>query len=264
MRAQMEQLEARIKELEGRQTKHDPPQAAAAMHPPEIKGASDTTIAAAQVPASGAQHDGMSTGTPQLQIRGFADVNFLASNERGKTSTFALGQLDLFITSQLSDKFSVLAELILEANQRNEFSTEIHRLLLKYQLNDYFNFSAGRYHTSIGYYNTAYHHGSWFATAADRPFIFAFEGKGGILPLHNVGLTATGRIPSLPFGLHYVAEIGNGRASRSRLDRAVQTSVDENNGKAFNLGLFARPSSIPGFQTGPGLASLGTARRARR
>ena len=250
MLAQMEQLEARIKELEGRQAKHDPPQAAAAMHPSESKGGPDTTIAAAQVPASDAQHDAMLTGTPHLQIQGFADVNFLASNEKGKTSTFALGQLDLFITSQLSEKFSVLAELILEANQRNEFSTEIHRLLLKYQLNDYFNFSAGRYHTSIGYYNTAYHHGSWFQTAADRPFIFAFEGKGGILPLHNVGLTATGRIPSLPFGLHYVAEIGNGRASRSRLDRAVQTSVDENNGKAFNLGLFARPSSIPGFQTG--------------
>ena len=250
MRAQMEQLEARIKELEGRQAKRDPPLAAAAMHPPESKGVHDTTIAAPQVPASDVQHDAMSTGTPHLQIQGFADVNFLASDEKGKTSTFALGQLDLFITSQLSEKFSVLAELILEANQRNEFSTEIHRLLLKYHPNDYFSLSAGRYHTSIGYYNTAYHHGSWFATAADRPFIFAFEGKGGILPLHNVGLSATGRIPSLPFGLHYVAEIGNGRASRSRLDRSVQTTVDENNGKAFNLGLFARPSSIPGFQTG--------------
>ena len=250
MRAQMEQLEARIKELEGRQAKHDPPQAAAAMHPTESKGGPDTTIATAQVPASDAQHDAMLTGTPHLQIQGFADVNFLASNEKGKTSTFALGQLDLFITSQLSEKFSVLAELILEANQRNEFSTEVHRLLLKYHPNDYFSLSAGRYHTSIGYYNTAYHHGSWFATAADRPFIFAFEGKGGILPLHNVGLSATGRIPHSPFGLRYVAEIGNGRASRSRLDQAVQTAVDENNGKAFNLGLFARPSSIPGFQTG--------------
>src|SRR5207237_7704737 len=141
-----------------------------------------------------------------------------------------LGQMDLFITSQLSEKFSVLAELILEANQRNEFSIEIHRLLLKYQFNDYFNLSAGRYHTAIGYYNTAYHHGSWFQTAADRPFIFAFESMVGILPLHNVGLSVTGRIPRAPFGLRYVAEIGNGRASRSPLDRAVQTAVDENNG----------------------------------
>jgi hypothetical protein len=161
-----------------------------------------------------------------------------------------LGQLDLFITSRLSEKFSVLGELIVEAGQNNEFSFEIHRLLLRYAHNDYFNFSAGRFHSAIGYYNTAYHHGSWFQTAANRPFIFAFESKGGILPLHNVGLSITGRIPSAPFGLRYVAEIGNGRASRSPLDRAVQTSVDENNGKAFNLGIFARPKSLPGFQTG--------------
>jgi hypothetical protein len=70
------------------------------------------------------------------------------------------------------------------------------------------------------------------------------------LPLHNVGLSITGRIPSAPFGLRYVAEIGNGRASRSPLDRTVQTAVDENNGKAFNLGIFARPKELPGFQTG--------------
>jgi hypothetical protein len=189
-------------------------------------------------------------GPPRLQIQGFADVNFRATSEKGRTNSFALGQLDLFITSRLSEKFSVLGELIIEAGEDNAFSFEIHRLLLRYTPNDSFNLSVGRYHTAIGYYNTAYHHGSWFQTAANRPFIFAFEGKGGILPLHNVGVTATGRIPSAPFGLRYVAEVGNGRATRSPLDRAVQTAVDENNGKAFNLGIFARPKSVPGLQTG--------------
>jgi hypothetical protein len=189
-------------------------------------------------------------GTPHLQIQGFADFNFRASNEKGKTSSFSLGQLDLFITSQLSEKFSVLSELILEAGEDNAFTFEAHRLLLKYSLSDYLNLSAGRYHTAIGYYNTAYHHGSWFQTAANRPFLFTFESKGGILPLHNVGVTATGRIPSAPLGLRYVAEIGNGRASRSPQARPVQTAVDENNGKSFNLGVFARPSQVPGLQTG--------------
>jgi hypothetical protein len=177
-------------------------------------------------------------------------MNFRVSDQKGTTNAFVLGQLDLFLTSRLSEKFSVLGELIVEAGKNNEFSFEIHRLLLRYAHNDYFNFSAGRFHSAIGYYNTAYHHGSWFQTAANRPFIFAFESKGGILPLHNVGLSITGRIPSAPFGLRYVAEIGNGRASRSPIDRAVQTSVDENNGKAFNLGIFARPKTLPGFQTG--------------
>jgi hypothetical protein len=185
-----------------------------------------------------------------MQIQGFADVNYRATSEKGKTNTFALGQLDLFITSRLSDKFSVLSELILEAGEDNAFTFEVHRLLLKYSLNDYFNMSAGRYHSAIGYYNTAYHHGSWFQTTANRPFLFAFESKGGILPLHNVGFSATGRIPSAPFGLRYVAEIGNGRAYRSPQARPVQSAVDENNGKSFNLAVFARPPELPGLQTG--------------
>src|SRR5947209_9791775 len=251
MRAQIDALEARIKEIEAKQAAQSNSQQQTAQAAP-----TRASIAANSSPASAApadehsQHEDMPNGRPNLQIQGFADVNYHVSDQKGTTNSFALGQLDLFLTSRLSEKFSVLGELIIEAGQDNAFSFEIHRLLLRYTPNDYFNFSAGRYHTAIGYYNTAYHHGSWFQTAANRPFIFAFESKGGILPLHNVGLSVTGRIPRAPFGLRYVAEIGNGRASRSPLDRAVQTAVDENNGKAFNLGVFARPKTIPGFQTG--------------
>jgi len=36
-----------------------------------------------------------------------------------------------------------------------------------------------RYHTAIGYYNTAYHHSTWFQTTTGRPFLFEFEDKGG-------------------------------------------------------------------------------------
>src|SRR5256714_4281039 len=139
---------------------------------------------------------------PRMQIQGFADVDFRASNQKGATNAFNLGQLDLFLTSRLTDKFSVLSELIIEAQRDNTFRFEIHRLLLRYAPNEYFNLSAGRYHTAIGYYNTAYHHGSWFATAANRPFLFAFEGQGGPLPLDKPGLSSSGRTPlgSLGFG----------------------------------------------------------------
>jgi hypothetical protein len=251
MRSQIAALETRIREIEARQAEGNSQQQQTAQAvPANATIAASPTGAATGHPADMSDHDEMSSGTPRLQIQGFADMNFRASDQKGATNAFVLGQLDLFLTSRLSEKFSVLGELIVEAGKDNEFSFEIHRLLLRYAHNDYFNFSAGRFHSAIGYYNTAYHHGSWFQTAANRPFIFAFESKGGILPLHNVGLSITGRIPSASLGLRYVAEIGNGRASRSPLDRAVQTSVDENNGKAFNLGIFARPKSLPGFQTG--------------
>jgi hypothetical protein len=258
MRAQIADLEARLRQLEARQaqgagTGQQTAQAAPVLANVNVNAAESEPAEAAPGHAAAqhdADHEHMPGGTPRMEIQGFADVNFHASNQRGTTNSFSLGQLDLFMTSRLSEKFSVLGELIVEAGQDNRFTFEIHRLLLRYAPNDYLNLSAGRYHTAIGFYNTAYHHGSWFQTAVNRPFIFAFESKGGILPLHNVGVSATGRIPSGSLGLHYIAEVGNGRASRSRLDAAVQTAVDDNNGKSFNLGLFSRPKSLPGFQTG--------------
>jgi hypothetical protein len=263
MREQIAALETRVRELEARQPAQASPATAAGASAAETTkadagaqpvspdaGAQPSSPAAAHAAMQHGAHDPDQAGLPRLQLQGFADVDLRASSQKGSHTSFALGQLDLFITSRLSEKFGVLSELIVEANQQNEFSFEIHRLLLQYTPNDYLQLGAGRYHTAIGFYNTAYHHGSWFQTAANRPFIFAFESKGGILPLHNVGVQATGRVPRAPWGLHYVAEVGNGRASRSPLAQAVQTAVDENNRKAFNLGLFARPNSVRGLQAG--------------
>lgn len=257
MREQIAALESRVRELEARQpaqpapaTETTKPDAAVTKTGAEAKHVSHDASAAHGAAGQHGDHDAEQTGAPHLQIQGFADVDLRASNEKGSHTSFALGQLDLFITSRLSEKFDVISELIVEADERNEFTFEIHRLLLQYTPNDYLRLGVGRYHTAIGFYNTAYHHGSWFQTAADRPFIFAFESKGGILPLHNVGLQATGRVPRAPWGMRYVAEVGNGRASRTPLDAPVQTSSDENNRKAFNLGLFVRPKSARGLQAG--------------
>jgi len=121
--------------------------------------------------------------------------------------------LNLLITSKISDRLSMLTEAVVEADSAtNQFGIELERMLLNYDDSDYFKVGFGRYHTAIGYYNTAHHHSSWMQTAVDRPFLFSFEDRGGILPIHNVGITTTGRIPSGPLGLHYVAEVGNGRA----------------------------------------------------
>jgi len=257
MLRRIEDLERRIRELEAKESQTTARSSGAAMTAeiaetaaPPVTNAAAIQIGNGQGQGGHASHQDLPTGTPRLQIQGFADVNLRATDEKGRNNSFSLGQLDLFLTSRLSEKFSVLSELILDAGEDNAFTFEIHRLLLKYTHNDYFTMSAGRYHTGIGFYNTAYHHGSFFQTTANRPFLFAFESRGGILPLHNVGLSIGGRIPSAPLGLRYVAEIGNGRASRSPLARPVQSAADENNGKSFNLGLFARPSQVPGLQTG--------------
>ena len=185
-----------------------------------------------------------------MQIRGFADTDLTGSSMKGFHTSFSLGQVNLFITSDLSDKLKFLSEVVFEAGPDNAFGVDIERLLLTYRFNKYFNLAVGRYHTSIGYYNTAYHHSTWLQTTTGRPFLFRFEDQGGILPIHNVGASLSGRIPSGRLGLHYIAEVGNGRASSSPQSEPVQNEVDENTHKAFNFQVFARPEAIPGLQTG--------------
>ena len=142
--------------------------------------------------------------------------------------------------------------LALAADQAgvDRIGVDLERLLLRYAPNDYFNLSIGRYHTGIGYYSTAFHHSAWMQTTVGRPLLFEFEDTGGILPIHNVGLSATGRIPSGALGLRYIAEIGNGRTSRSPLLVTVQNKQDENNGKSVNVGLLSRPKALSGFEAG--------------
>src|ERR1035437_2822107 len=205
--------------------------------------------------------DRMDLSKTLLRIRGFGDISLHGDSMKGDTTSFSLGQLDLFVTSDVSEKFKFLSEIVFEAGpnnfygqvsgSENSFGVDIERYLLQYSHNDYFNISAGRVHTAIGYYNTAYHHSTWLQTTTGRPFLFDFEDHGGILPIHMVGVSASGQIPSGQLGLHYVAEVGNGRESRSPLqEEPVQNEVDDENHKAYNVAVFARPEALRGFQTG--------------
>lgn len=192
-----------------------------------------------------------------LRIRGFGDMSLVGGSEKGQTTSFSLGKLNLFMTSDMSERFKFLTEIVFEGgpamnddNRSNVFGVDVERMLLQYTYNDYFHLLMGRNHTSIGYYNTAYHDSAWFETAIAPPFLFTYEDRGGILPIHIVGVSATGLIPSGSWGLHYIAEVGNGRASLLPTSEPVQNVVDENNHKAVNLALFARPVAVPGMQVG--------------
>jgi len=78
--------------------------------------------------------------------------------------------------------------------------------------------------------------------------MFSDEDNGGILPVHQVGVTVQGEIPSGSLGLHYIGEIANGRAfSMSSTD--VQNFADRDNMKAVNgeryaIAVFAAPSRV--------------------
>lgn len=247
----IDQLETRVAQLEGARQGAPVAEATPDRHqanvPPEHE---------AEQPTERTEPDRMDLSKTLLRIRGFGDISLHGDNQKGSTTSFSLGQLNLFVTSDISDKFKFISEIVFEAGttpngSNNAFGVEAERYLLQYSPNDHFSLAVGRYHTAIGYYNTAYHHSSWLQTTTGRPFLFAFEDEGGILPIHNVGVSASGLIPSGGLGLHYIAELGNGRASRHRLtDDPAQNEVDENNHKTFNLALFVRPEAVQGLQVG--------------
>src|SRR5437660_268200 len=243
----VEQLEARVTQLEAAR------QGRPAVAPTLVTQQASTpaepeTETQAEQPS---EPERMDLSKTLLRMRGFGDITLHGDNHKGDTTSFSLGQLNLFVTSDVSEKFKFLTEIVFEAGPDNAVGVDVERMLLEYSPNDYFNLAIGRYHTAIGYYNTAYHHSSWLQTATGRPFLFEFEDQGGILPIHNVGLSASGLIPSAGLRLHYVAELGNGRSWRNPVtNEPVQNEVDENTYKAFNLALFARPDVVHGLQVG--------------
>ena len=192
----------------------EPAAAPAAAPSPDAAPSSDSGTA-------GMDHMMEIPGGPILHIRGFFDFDFdkgmAAENLQyplGATSnsTFRAGEFDLFMTSQLSDNLSFLTEFVASSDQTNAFGIDMERFQLTYRPSKYFEISGGRFHTDIGYYNTAFHHGTWFSTATGRPFMYYFEDSGGPLPVHELGITTTGYIPSGKMDLHWTAEIGNGSA----------------------------------------------------
>lgn len=209
---------------------------------------------------------------PNLQFHGFGDIDYVAANRSaninaqttgvnynnpggsaaGSYNSFLLGEFDLFLTSQLAENLSVLNETVIGAGSDNEWGLDIERLELQWRPKDWFNVDVGRFHTALGYYNTAFHHGTWFQTAVARPSFLEYEDSGGLLPVHTVGLSINGNIPSGKWNLAYFIEVGNGRAYTTH-GNPVQNIIDGNGFKAVNFSLLAKPDWFPGGQFGAGI-----------
>jgi len=192
---------------------------------------------------------------PSLSIGGFADVEYQVESFRpdgpGNNSTwnfFSLGDLDIFLTSQLSDRVSFLTEILIEFEDQGRNIVDVERLLLKYEYADWLNGLVGRGHTPIGYWNTNYHHGAWLQTTVERPLLFQFEDENGILPLHFVGLEVSGRTIDTEFAsFDYTALVSNGRG---RTTEAIQLGDDINDEKMWAVRIGAQPGAIEGLSIG--------------
>jgi hypothetical protein len=192
-----------------------------------------------------------------MKIRGYADVSFGKPPQeklpegglQNSKDSFQIADFHLFVTAKLSDDWSFLSELLITSDFTNEASAELDRMYFQYNPNKYLRVGLGKFNTSIGYYLNQFHRAKFYQTATGRPLMFSDEDNGGILPVHQIGVSFQGEIPSGALGLHYIGEIANGRSFNEN-SAEVQNFADGNNGKAVNLGLFIRPDAAPGLDAG--------------
>ncbi len=205
---------------------------------------------------------------PEMKFRGFADVQYVIANQnlavttnspgsmtpatQGGNDTFTLGLMDLFVTSRITEKWSYLAEIGFQADTNsNSIGVDLERTQISFMPSDKFSVNIGRSHAMLGYYNTAFHHGTWFQTTILRPRFFEFEDQGGPLPIHNVGIEAMGTAPSGKLGFHWFGEVGNGKQTYDLQAGPDPANVlGDHTGKSTNVGFFVRPEKFSGLQAG--------------
>ena len=182
---------------------------------------------------------------PEFNFMGFGDISYITRDDNDQGG-FMVGQAVAHMSAYLGPRLSVFGEFSLTARD-TQYSSEVERLIVKYEFSDQFKLSAGRYHTPIGYWNSAFHHGAWLQTTVSRPEMIKFGSK--IVPIHFVGALLEGNIPGNSLGLSYMAGIGNGR--HANIARSGDAG-DINGDNAWMVQLNTAPDRYFGLHAGVG------------
>jgi hypothetical protein len=84
-----------------------------------------------------------------VEFHGFSDFDYgkawfekpPPAGLKGSTKSFNIGDFDLYTNTRLSDRWSMLGEMLVSSDFSNEFGVEMDRLLLTYKRNQYFKIS---------------------------------------------------------------------------------------------------------------------------
>lgn len=234
---QNEELRARVVDLE--QAAGD-----AALVEEELAEAEESDERLAKIPGIGFSYGDV---TGQMKIFGDLDFGYADPAPEGEGDNhFGVGVLDFFLTAEVGDHFQILSETKVEGfDAATVFSQE--RLWGAYRLNEAFYVKMGMEHSGISRWNRLYHHGAWLELSISRPFIAEFEGDGGILPLHNIGIEVGGQHDVSAGRFDYYAAIANGRAE---LPSQKTIAFDPNDAKAVEFYAGFVPAAVEDLHFG--------------
>ncbi len=193
------------------------------------------------------------------RILGFADVTSTLNPATGRVS-FGLGEQDLFITSDLTDRISFLGETVFryDAAASTKFAVSVERIVFKYNYAGNHSVVVGKVHTPFNYWNDTYHHGRVFFPTIFRPAVF----NEGLLPLHTLGAGLQGQnLGSLRFG--YDVMVGNGLGAFDATDndqaKSVTVAVHVKPVDGMRIGISSYSDRLAAGVTGHQHGSTGTA-----
>jgi hypothetical protein len=172
---------------------------------------------------------------------GFADP---ATRDFGFPS-FSLGVQDFLIRGELGKHMVATTEFAFEVGDEGVV-VDVERMHVRWQMDNVY-IEAGRVHTWFGYWNNAYHHGSWLQPMITRPRWVAFEDNDGLLPVHWVGIDMGAKIKVGTGALNFVASIGNGRG---KIVDDVRNAHDYQAGKAVHLSVEYLGFVLPDLRLG--------------
>lgn len=128
-----------------------------------------------------------------FQFGAMGDARYTSSDDSAVADSFAIGGLDLFAREEIDARTEAFIEVVYE-NEGEAFVLDLERMYVKRSVTDTVRVGAGRFHSPLGYWNNAFHHGVIMQDTVTRPSFLEFEdGDGAILPTHVIGLSVEGK-----------------------------------------------------------------------
>ncbi|MFZ5476816.1 MAG: hypothetical protein ACOZNI_08585 [Myxococcota bacterium] len=168
----------------------------------------------------------------EAKLHGYADVGAVGGTD--DTPSFKLGDLVLSYQASLDRRWYLTTELVYEL-LGVDFFLDIEEFHVAAHLSEGFHLTAGRMHTPLSEWGEFALHGPYRYTSLDLPGALSLEDEGGPLPMHLVGVVASGYVPVGYWRARYHVSVNNGRAP---LLGTVPQTGDTDFGKALLGGVW--------------------------